>query len=173
MSISTKAGDKGTTDLWSGERVSKDNVRVEAFGTVDELDAHIAEAKNYVKLNDFSEILESIQFTLKRVMTELATKQIKSENDKTTVKSINANDVETLTSWVMRYEKNLEIDKFTISGRNIPSAKLDICRTVARRAERAIITLSNVESLSEHILAYINRLSDLLFVMAVVEGLVP
>jgi ATP:cob(I)alamin adenosyltransferase len=163
MSISTKTGDKGQTSLYSGQRISKSALRVEAYGTLDELDAHLGEAKHFVQLTENKEIIETIQTTLVRVMAELAT------IDKAYPEAITLHEVEKITDLVRLLEKNHPVDALIIPGKTLPSAKLDICRTITRRAERKIVELADSETVSERILAYINRLSDLLFLMGMSE----
>ena len=158
MSISTKSGDKGQTSLWSGQRINKDDIRVEAYGSLDELNSFLGEAKHFV-CDEIKNIIEDIQKSLFRVMGELASR------DKIFSNPITANEVEHLTELVHKYEKNVSFKEFVIPGKTIASAKLDICRTVCRRAERRIISLASSESVTEHIIAFVNRLSDLLFVL--------
>ncbi|MDO7975382.1 cob(I)yrinic acid a,c-diamide adenosyltransferase [Oceanotoga sp. DSM 15011] len=160
MSISTKKGDKGQTSLWSGERVWKDDIRVESYGTIDELNSHIGESKHYVKSHEIKEILIDIQNDLFRVAGQLASK------DKLYVKPIEESDVEKITQYVYKYETRLNLKGFVIPGNTIQSSKLDVCRTIARRAERRIISLSKVSQVPEQLNKYVNRLSDLLFIIA-------
>lgn len=163
MSISTKTGDKGTTSLWSGERVSKDDHRVEAYGTVDELDSHIGEAKHYVKIEKVKEILEKVQNDLMKVMGELAALS------KEYLIPLKNEDIEWLTGLVYEFEQIVQLKGFVIPGNTIQSAKLDICRTIARRAERRVIALSHDSVVDPLVMQYINRLSDLLYIMARAE----
>ena len=160
MSISTKSGDKGKTGLWSGERVWKNNERVEAYGTIDELNSFLGEAKHYVETKPIFEQIEIIQNDLFRVAGQLASK------DKLFVEPIEEDDVETITNWVHLFEKEVKLTGFVIPGSTLSSAKLDICRTIARRAERVIIGIQQNESIPENLIQYVNRLSDLLFIMA-------
>lgn len=160
MSISTKSGDKGQTSLWSGERINKDDNRVEAYGTLDELDSHLGEAKHYVKVEENKEILEKIQNILMRVMGELASIQKKF------VSPIGIEEVDYITTLVFKFEESVKLKGFVVPGNTIQSAKLDVCRTIARRAERRIVKLSNTEIISEYIISFVNRLSDLLYIMA-------
>lgn len=160
MSISTKGGDKGQTSLWSGQRVWKDDIRVESYGTLDELDSHIGEAKHYVKLDKIKQILEELQEDLMRCMGQLASKE------KLFVQPITNNDVEKITSFVHELEEYVHLEGFVVPGNTIQSAKLDICRTIARRAERRIIALSHHETVEEPVLQFVNRLSDLFYIMA-------
>jgi cob(I)alamin adenosyltransferase len=163
MSITTKTGDAGDTSLANGERISKAHVRVEAYGTVDELDSFLGLAKHF--LPDYErEIIEEIQRDLFRVAAELA----KGEKY---VRLINDEDVEKLTKYVHYYEESVKLDSFVIPGETIPSAYLDVCRTVARRSERLVVRLSKEEAVRSDIVKYLNRLSDLLYIMArFVEG---
>jgi ATP:cob(I)alamin adenosyltransferase len=160
MSITTKTGDKGQTSLWSGEKVSKDDLRVEAYGSLDELDAYLGETKLHLKIAENREIIEKIQNLLKNVMSELATTDKEIENPLTN------GIVEYFTSLVLKFEETIKIKGLIVPGKTIPAAKLDICRTIARRAERRIISLAKKEKVSENVLAFVNRLSDLLFLLA-------
>jgi ATP:cob(I)alamin adenosyltransferase len=160
MTISTKTGDKGQTSLWSGQRVSKDAPQVEAYGTLDELNAFLGEAKHYLKSKENQEIIEIIQQDLIKLMGELATlgKPFKDP--------IASQEIDTLTTLVAKFEETIKIDGFVTPGKTIASAKLDICRTVARRAERRIVTFAGKKEVSAGILEYVNRLSDVLYLMA-------
>jgi cob(I)alamin adenosyltransferase len=160
MSISTKTGDKGTTGLWSGERTWKDDLRVEAYGTVDELNSFLGEAKHFTEDKEIFEIIENVQDSLFRVAGQLASKS------KQFVELISDNDIDKLTEWVHQYEQQVTLTGFVIPGSTLSSAKLDICRTIARRAERKIISLMRKEDIPDELVKYVNRLSDLLFIMA-------
>ncbi|AEX84939.1 ATP--cobalamin adenosyltransferase [Marinitoga sp. 1135] len=160
MSISTGGGDKGQTSLWSGERVDKDDARVEAYGTIDELSSFLGEAKHYVKSYKVKDIIHKVQDNLFRVAGELASES------KLFVQPITKEDVDEITKLVHYFEDAVQLKGFVIPGTTIQSAKLDICRTIARRAERRIITLSKKNKVNEYLIKYVNRLSDLLFIMA-------
>ncbi|GAB6188328.1 cob(I)yrinic acid a,c-diamide adenosyltransferase [Marinitoga arctica] len=160
MSISTGGGDKGKTSLWSGERIDKDDIRVESYGTIDELSSFLGEAKHYVKSYKVKNIIDEIQNDLFRVAGELASK------GKVFVKPIKKDDVDRLTKYVNFFENIIQLKGFVITGNTLQSAKLDICRTIARRAERRITSLSKHESVNEYLKKYVNRLSDLLYIMA-------
>lgn len=159
MSISTKTGDKGKTSLWSGERVNKNSERVEAYGTVDELNSALSEAKHLVKAEKVKQVLHEIQDDLFHVAGSLASigeyaYPVKSQ------------DVERITGYVYDFENQVKLTGFVIPGSTIQSAKLDVCRTIARRAERRILTLADKEIVPEPVRQYINRLSDLIFMLA-------
>ena len=160
MSITTKTGDKGQTSLWSGERVWKDDLRVDAYGTLDELDAHIGVAKHFIQQNDILELLIDLQNKLYRVMGQLASKS------KEYVIPICISDAEALTDVIREYEARLQLKGFVIPGSTAPSAHLDVCRTIARRAERRVIALSRTEELAPALLEFCNRLSDFFFILA-------
>lgn len=160
MSISTKSGDKGKTGLWSGERVWKNDERVESYGTIDELNSFLGEAKHFVESKAIFDQIEIIQNDLFRVAGQLASR------DKLFVEPIEEVDVDSLTTWVHHYEDEVVLTGFVIPGSTLSSAKLDICRTIARRAERVIIGLQQKEEIPQVLIQYINRLSDLLFIMA-------
>ena len=159
-SITTKTGDGGLTDLWSGERVRKDDARVEAYGTVDELSSFLGEAKHAVKRPETLRILEEIQRDLFRVAGELASRGKPFDNP------VRPEDGERLFGYVERFEKELGLTGFVVPGSTEQSAKLDVARSVARRAERRVVTLARDAEVSPALRTYMNRLSDLLFVLA-------
>lgn len=159
MSISTKTGDKGKTSLWSGERVYKNDPRVEAYGTIDELNSNLAEAKHLVKTEKNRQLILEIQNHLFQVAGALA-----STNEY--AHPVQIEDVERLTNCVQEFELEIQLTGFVIPGSTLPSAKLDICRTIARRAERRILTLNEQEEVPEPVRKYVNRLSDLIYMMA-------
>jgi ATP:cob(I)alamin adenosyltransferase len=159
MSITTKTGDQGKTSLWSGERIDKDDIRVEAYGTVDELNSHIGESRHYCHSEEVKRVLLQIQRTLFRIAGQLATR------DKVYAEPITATLVDEITNLIHHYEEKVPLKGFVIPGNTLSSAKLDICRTVARRAERRVVTLSGKESVPTEVCMYINRLSDLLFML--------
>ncbi len=159
MSISMKTGDNGTTGLWTGERIKKNSPRVEAYGTVDELNANLAEAKHLVKSERVKKIIKEIQEDLFRVVGTLA-----SVGDFSY--PVTDADVERISQYVHKFEKEVELTGFVIPGNTPQSAKLDVCCTVARRAERRILSLAEEENTSDTIKKYMNRLSDLVFILA-------
>lgn len=162
MSISTKGGDKGKTSLWSGERIAKNNARVEAYGTIDELNSHLGEAKHYVKVQKVKEIIEGIQHDLFRVGGSLATVGEFS-------KPIEKYHVNHITNIVYELERELEFKGFVVPGMTVQSAKLDVARAVTRRAERRILSLADEAEIGEEVKKYVNRLSDLIYLLARIE----
>jgi len=160
MSISTTKGDKGQTGLFSGERVWKDDQRVDAYGTLDELDAHIGEAKHIIHDVNIRHLLIDVQKTLYRIMGQLASKNAPFPIP------VTSEETEKLTALVHDFEQRVDLKGFVIPGSSAQSAKLDVCRTIARRAERRIVTLARTEEVAPEILQYINRLSDFFFIVA-------
>lgn len=159
MSISTKTGDKGKTSLWSGERINKNSSRVEAYGTVDELNSNLAEAKHLVKSEKIKQMIVEIQNDLFQVAGALASTEEFTY-------PVHVQDVERITNYVHDFEKEVELTGFVIPGSTLQSAKLDTCRTIARRAERRILSLAETENVPESLRKYMNRLSDLIYMMA-------
>ncbi|ASI98823.1 cob(I)yrinic acid a,c-diamide adenosyltransferase [Thermococcus celer] len=157
MSITTKTGDKGLTGLFTGERVAKYSPVMEANGTIDELDSFIGEAKHYVP-EDMAGTLERIQVHLYDLMAELASKGKYSK--------IGDEEVRWLEGLIEKYEAEFQFKAFVLPGSTVASAKLDVCRTVARRAERRVARLVLDYGFGDTALVYLNRLSDLLFLMA-------
>ena len=161
MSVTTKGGDGGQTSLWSGERIGKDELRVECYGTIDELNSFLGDARRAVKTAKAAEYLDAVQLDLFGVAGMLATR-----GDAAYVRPIAEEDVERLTSWVHGIEAEVPLTGFVIPGSTASSARLDICRTVCRRAERRIVALSRSEGVDPRVIRYVNRLSDLLFMIA-------
>ncbi|MDD3052721.1 MAG: cob(I)yrinic acid a,c-diamide adenosyltransferase [Candidatus Cloacimonetes bacterium] len=160
MSITTKNGDSGKTRLFSGEEVWKDDSRVQAYGTVDELQAFLGEAKHYAELIENQDKIDEIQILLFRVSAEIASQKNEYNN------SVNDDDIAKLEIFSENLENKMNLKGFVLRGQTKASAKLDICCTIARRAERKTIFLLRNEEISQTCLKFINRLSDLLFLMA-------
>lgn len=162
MSITTGGGDKGMTDLWSGGRIAKDSERVDAYGTIDELNSHIGEAKHFIEADVITMQLLQIQRDLFRVAGQLASLEEQY------VEPMNDDDATRLTEYIHHYEGIMQLKGFVIPGSTIGSAKLDICRTVARRAERCVVKLIHTHqgTVPDPLLRYVNRLSDFLFIAA-------
>ena len=159
MKIYTKKGDKGETSLFDNKRVAKDHIRVESYGTIDELVSFIGLAKNYVEDEELYEILEGIQNKLFTLASNLATE------DREEIKiRIEEKDIEELEKLIDKYMGKLQNPNgFIVPGTNKKSAYLHVARTICRRGERKIITLSRVEEIDPLIVKYVNRLSDTLY----------
>jgi cob(I)alamin adenosyltransferase len=161
MSIATKRGDGGQTGLAGGIRISKADLRVEAYGSVDELNTVLGFARSICANKEIYNWTETIQRTLFRVGSALAT----PPESKKTPPVVTAEDVETLTKLVHQIEATEGIlADWSLPGAHTESAAYEMARTVCRRTERAAVRLasSGVEVNSE-ILAYLNRLSDLIW----------
>ncbi len=170
--IYTRAGDKGKTGLLSGERIDKSDPRVEAYGTVDELGSTLGVAKVHSS-NRIADYLHDIQQKLFLINAELAT-----NHDSLTItdpirnlQQITAADVEYLEKIADELSEELPLlNNFVIPSGTKASAFLHVCRTVCRRAERRIVNFAASHHVNEELIRYINRLSDLLFVMARYEN---
>ena len=170
MKIYTKRGDQGETDLLGGGRVSKDCVRVEAYGAVDELNACLGRCAAESTHDDLCEIIRDIQSSLFDLGGYLASPDAK-RRQKGSIPQPEDPDVERLEARIDALETELEpLKLFILPGGTPAAAALHLARTVCRRAERREIALHRVEPLSAAALRYLNRLSDLLFVMARVEN---
>jgi len=164
MKIYTKTGDKGKTSLYDNTRVDKDDIRVESYGTIDELNSYLGLARNFVEDKELVDIILKIQRELFDVAGELATK----DKDKFPEK-LDEDNIKYLESIIDKYLEKMNKEqqfKFIIPGSNKASATLHVGRTICRRAERRIITLTRDEDIREVVLKYVNRLSDVLYTMA-------
>ena len=170
MKIYTRRGDQGGTDLFGGARVSKDHLRVEAYGAVDELNSTLGVCAAETDQSDLVERLKEIQGTLFDLGAYLATPEARSRQ-KAKIPEPTAQGVERLEAWIDEFEKELDpLRRFILPGGSRAAAALHLARTVCRRAERRSVALHQTETLGDAALQYLNRLSDLLFVMARVEN---
>lgn len=168
MKIYTKTGDKGTTSLFGGKRVSKDSLRIDAYGTVDELNAAIGVAITECVSDLVQETLRKIQNDLFVAGGDLAAP---NENNKINIPRLNEKMVEYLESKIDQFDLELEeLKRFILPGGTKGSAHLHFARTVCRRAERKVVELDEREQINKEIVKYLNRLSDLLFVLARLEN---
>ncbi|MBR1799518.1 MAG: cob(I)yrinic acid a,c-diamide adenosyltransferase [Bacteroidales bacterium] len=164
--VYTKTGDNGTTSLVGGSRVDKDNVRVEAYGTADELNSHIGLLAEMIKQEapDHYTQLKRIQHNLFIVQTLLATED---ESLCTKLPQLHPNETPLLEQQIDLLVSTLpHINRFVIAGGNMAAAQAHVCRTVCRRTERRVITLARTNLIETHLIQYLNRLSDYLFVLS-------
>jgi cob(I)alamin adenosyltransferase len=162
VSISTFTGDGGETDLLGGGRVPKDHPRIECLGALDELNTFLGDARTAVKKPRTGTLLLEIQKEL-FILAGIIAAPDTAEPGKPPAA---APDDERLTAWVRELEETLPVRGFVIPGSNPASAKLDIARTVCRRAERRLVALNRLEGVPGSLFRYLNRLSDLLFMLA-------
>ena len=165
MNIYTKTGDKGTTSLINGTRVAKNHIRVETYGTIDELNAHIALLESLIEDKAIKQDLLKIENDLFIIQTHLAIDPEKEcFFDIPDIQKLKVNELENKIDNISR--ELTPKKSFILLGGNAVVAQCHIARCVCRRAERIVITLSNESFVRSEILSYINRLSDYLFVLA-------
>ena len=172
MKIYTKKGDKGETGLFGGERVKKNSLRIEAYGTIDELNAFIGLAVSEITDDSIKILLNKIQNQLFTVGTDLAT----PENEKTkklNIKRTPSYFYEDIEKEIDKYYSKLdELKNFILPGGSKGAALLHVCRTICRLAERNVVALKSTVKIGENIIIFLNRLSDLFFVLARFENAV-
>ncbi|NJN18618.1 MAG: cob(I)yrinic acid a,c-diamide adenosyltransferase [Oscillochloris sp.] len=162
MKIYTRTGDSGETGLFGGQRVPKDSLRVHAYGTVDECNAAIGVARSSALDPALDALLNEIQSQLFVVGADLAT-----PGESAHIPRVSGDDVQGLEELIDRFESELEpLRQFILPGGTAAAAQLHLARTICRRAERWVVSLAHEEEINEQALTYLNRLSDLLFVMA-------
>ncbi len=165
MKIYTKTGDRGETGLFGGPRVKKDDARVEAYGTVDELNAAVGAARALVEDPEIDAQLDLVQRELFCVGAELATPH--GAKTRGAIPPVDA-------AWTERLERAIDVwggelpplSRFVLPGGTRTAAALHLARTVCRRAERRAVALAAGVEIDSVVLAYLNRLSDFLFVAA-------
>lgn len=165
MKIYTKSGDDGTTGLFNGKRVSKSDMRVDSYGTIDELNSVIGVAISFEPDEKLKEDLSELVHKLFRLATDLATPL--EPPVKFRIQRIDDDDINWLERKIDSYDEELdELRNFILSGGTHSASFLHLARTVSRRAERRIIDLQQSEELGNFIVRFINRLSDYLFTAA-------
>ena len=163
VKIYTKTGDKGDTGLFGGQRVAKDSLRIEAYGTVDELNSLLGVCRSLIAMKEVDLILEEIQNDLFTLGADLATRATASP---ASVQRIQPSDSLRLESHIDYIESRIEpLRSFILPGGNQGAALLHFSRTVCRRAERLVVRLAREEEIGDQPVIYLNRLSDLLFMM--------
>ncbi len=169
MKIYTKTGDKGETSLFGGERVKKDDPRIEAYGTVDELNSAIGLAISFLPISqaDLQEILLTVQHHLLDIGSELSSLSDKKSRSKAKVPEVTAKKVTWLEKHIDTLDKDLtQLTQFILPGGTQAASALHLARTICRRAERKVITLSAEHETNSELIRYLNRLSDFLFTAA-------
>ncbi len=170
VKIYTKRGDQGETDLFGGLRVGKEDLRVEAYGAVDELNAVLGMAGSASRESDLQALVRALQGTLFDLGAYLASPDAE-RRAKGGVREPGAEEVLGLERHIDRFQQELEpLRRFILPGGSPAAAIFHLARTVCRRAERRVVALHRREPLMPAALRYLNRLSDLLFVLARVEN---
>lgn len=167
MKIYTRTGDDGSTALFGGERVGKDNLRVSCYGSVDEANAALGMARAALAAgqSELDAELGRLQSLLFDLGADLATPH--GGKTRAYIKAIDAADVSAVEEAIDRYTIELPaLTSFVLPGGTASSAALQLARSVLRRAEREAVTLARGEEIGEQVLPLLNRLSDLLFTLA-------
>ncbi len=170
MKVYTKTGDKGTTLLIGGTRVPKYHIKIEAYGTVDELNSYMGWLRDKISDKYLEELIE-IQNRLFTLGSYLALDQDKAVlpngKKRLDIKEIDTGDISFLEQKIDQMDQTLPpMTNFVLPGGHEQVSICHICRTVCRRAERKVTYLNEVESVPENLIKYLNRLSDYLFVLA-------
>jgi cob(I)alamin adenosyltransferase len=164
MKIYTKKGDKGMTGLIGGSRVSKASLRIECYGTVDELNSWVGVIRDGKLINIHLEQLTEIQDRLFTIGSSLA---CDDENSGMKIPDLLTEDVEKLEEWMDEMDAQLQpMRSFILPGGDQTSSFCHVARCVCRRAERICVDLTSTEFVAELVLIYLNRLSDYLFVLS-------
>ncbi|MDD7914316.1 cob(I)yrinic acid a,c-diamide adenosyltransferase [Polaribacter ponticola] len=171
MKIYTKTGDKGTTALFGGTRVKKYNLRIDSYGTVDELNSYIGLIKD-------QKISEEIKVSLLKIQNELFTlgamlatppekETLKNGKERLNIPKVEVNSIQFLENEIDKMDSELpQMTHFILPGGHQAVSFCHIARCVCRRAERLSVELNDEENINDDILKYLNRLSDYLFVLA-------
>lgn len=164
MKIYTKTGDKGYTSLIGGTRVPKHHVRIETYGTVDELNSYMGIIRDQEITPEQKDMLKEIQDRLFTIGSSLASDPEKS---KMKIPDLHTSDIELLEQQIDKMNEDLpELRHFILPGGDQAVSFCHIARCVCRRAERICVNLAEISSVDEQVIIYLNRLSDYLFVLA-------
>ncbi|WLI77637.1 two-domain cob(I)yrinic acid a,c-diamide adenosyltransferase PduO [Kosakonia sp. H02] len=167
MAIYTRTGDAGTTALFSGQRVSKTHPRVETYGTLDELNSALSLCACAVQSVDMKSFLDAVQLQIFWFSAELASE---NENQTAGQRYISTEEIDALEQAIDRAMAQVDdVHSFILPGRCEPASRLHFARTLARRAERRLVELSEQANVRQVLLRYINRLSDCLYALARLE----
>jgi cob(I)alamin adenosyltransferase len=164
MKIYTTTGDQGETSLFGGRRVPKDALRIEAYGTVDELNSALGVARAWKPAKEIDEILGGLQNDLFVLGADLATPAEKQNGIVERIQREHITHIERIIDMIETHLKPLS--SFIVPGGSHVAAQLHLARTICRRAERFVVRLSREERIEPSCIVFLNRLSDLLFVLA-------
>lgn len=168
--VYTRTGDDGTTGLGGGQRVQKDGLRVSAYGTVDELSSTVGVALAFGAVEPLVAPLKRIQNDLFHLGSDLCV--LEEDKEKMPVATIESRHVDMLETLMDHLAEELEpLQNFILPGGHPVAAHLHVARTVCRRAEREVVSLSREETVNPETVRFLNRLSDALFVMARYQNL--
>ncbi len=164
MKIYTKTGDKGESSLFGGKRIPKDATRLESYGTVDELNSIVGICRSMNTVKALDQMLETIQNDLFVLGADLATPQRTASKH---FKRITQKEIKWAEASIDKIEGEVEpLKNFILPGGNRSAAMLHFARTVCRRAERLVVRLAREEEIGDVAIIYLNRLSDLFFMLA-------
>lgn len=170
MKIYTRRGDGGETDLLGGKRVAKDDSKMVACGTADELNAQVGACVTLCISEEVTEVLHQVQVSLFELGAVLATADLASRT-KPLDYGVMDSDIDRMEEQIDGFETELEpLKSFILPGGSTAAAQLHLARAVCRRLERSLLVAQRADALPEVALRYVNRLSDLLFVLARVEN---
>lgn len=162
--VYTKTGDKGETSLFGGTRVPKYHVRLESYGTIDELNSYMGLIRDVLEDDDLKEVLLGIQLRLFSLCSDLANEK---DDNRHKIPAVKEEDIVFLENKIDEYLDQLPpLKSFVLPGGHIAASYCHVARTVCRRAERNIIRLSTEAYVNELVIKYVNRLSDFLFVLS-------
>lgn len=165
MKIYTKGGDKGQTSLYDGQRVAKNSVQVETYGTFDELNSHVSLADKFCVSEQNVEYLQRVEHLMFLLQGELASGTPEKYYQHSQV--ITDKDVKYLENVIDKYTEKLpQVTSFILPGASVAGAQLHVCRTVCRRAERLLLTYMGENEVRPEIERYVNRLSDFFYIVA-------
>jgi len=165
MSISTKTGDKGKTSLFDGSRISKGSRKINSVGYIDELNSEIGLIVSKTYSEKFKTELKTIQNELFVIGSDLATPMNTRET-----KRLQERHLQRIEKGIEEYESKVKITNFVLPGGTEIASLLHIVRTQSRNVERKIVRVSEVEEINPIIIKYLNRLSDLFYLMALYEN---
>jgi cob(I)alamin adenosyltransferase len=165
MKIYTKTGDKGSTSLVGGKRVKKNDLRLQAYGTVDELNSFLGLLRAKSQDDEDKRLILDVQNLLFSIGAHLATDKDMSEESK--CPKIEESDIQNIEKTIDFISNSLpKLNNFIVYGEDELSAICHVCRAIARRAERDIISVCQEYTVDDNVMVFMNRLSDLLFVLA-------
>ena len=163
MKIYTKQGDTGQTSLFGGTKISKNHIRIEAYGTIDELNSFLGLLGDRFDQKERINVVQEIQNALFVIGSNLATE----DPDKFSMQGLSRKNIDMLETGIDSMEEDLKpLKNFILPGGHETSSLAQVCRVICRRAERRVVALSEVADIDPLILEFLNRLSDYFFVLA-------